>query len=199
MDLILGTFEAHDTARGLSTLNKVVTLDFGGSPEFYHESLSVLVDARAPLSSSFTASSYAVATHCTDIGATCQLNGSMNSWNCPDPKFSGIITNSFVMPTAASLLLQGNVVKWPVAAKVTAGDNSFTGFTKNPNFAISERGASLFTVMRCETAVYEVENLKIGSSYIPQFITPANASVAKLIFSPAFPGRSSKHLPLMQC
>jgi hypothetical protein len=188
MDLIISGDEAYNTAKGRSMLNKVVTLDFGGLPDFYNESLSVLVDAGAPSTSSFVASTYGVSTYFMDIGSDCQLDGAYNSWNCSDLKFAGLISQPVIIQQAKSLLLQSNVIKWAVAAKVQAQDNTFAHFNNDSNFAIGGIDSSLFTVMHCETAVYEVDYLKIGDIYVPQSIKPANETISKIIFSPAFPG-----------
>jgi hypothetical protein len=188
MDLIVGGNDGYLTAKGQSTTNKVVTLDYSGLPGFYNESISILVDASAAPSPSYIASTYGVSTYFVDIGADCQINGTSNSWNCSDHKFDGLVTQPVTIPAATDLLLMSNVVKWALATKVYAGDGTFAHFDNNPNVAVSDRNNSLFTVMHCETTVYAVEYLKIGEKYIPQSVTPANDSVARLILGPVFPG-----------
>jgi hypothetical protein len=181
--------EAVLTMKGLSDQNKIVRLDFNGLPDFYNETVMILADARTPKGSSFTATTYGVSTMFMDIGADCQV--SAQSWNCSDHHFDGNFTQPLAIPKPKNLRLQENLVKWVIAAKVEGREGTFKHFTDDLNFAVDGNSSSLFTVMHCETSVWEVEYLKLGGEYIPQSIEPANATTSKLVFSPAFPGKHS--------
>jgi hypothetical protein len=187
MEIVSDGSEATRTALGQSALSKVVTLDFPGVKDFYNESVSILVDARAPADTIFVASTYGVATMFMDIGAECQVNATGYTWNCADHHFDGKMTQAIEVPNPTYLLPLLNVIKWVVAAKVSGDRNSFKGFANDSDIAVDN--GNLFTVMHCETAVFEVEYFKIGERYIPQSITPTNTSTSKLIYSPMFPGR----------
>ncbi|KAF2434873.1 hypothetical protein EJ08DRAFT_693362 [Tothia fuscella] len=187
MDMLMGGLEAHRTARGTSNHNEVVILDFPGLKDFYNETISILVEAKAPAESSYMASTYGVATMFKSIGKECHITDTRFSWNCADYSFGGTMTHPVMMPGPELLKPLLNVVKWVMAAKVDGEDTTFEHLENDPDIVID--GASLFTVMHCETAIYKVDYLKLGSKYIPQSVKPANISVAELIYSPMFPGR----------
>jgi hypothetical protein len=172
--------------KGLSDQNKIVPLYFDNVPNFYNETVMIMADARAPRNSLFTAITYGVSTMFMDIGADCQVTA--HSWNCSDHNFDGNITQPLTIPTPKKLVLQDNVVKWVIAAKVQGPEGTFDGFANDPNFAIDGTNSTLFTVMHCETSVWEVDYLKLGQEYITKSIKPASAAASKIVFGPAFPG-----------
>lgn len=178
--------EAELTMKGLSEANKVVRLDFSGLAEFHNESVMILADAQASPESSFVATTYGVSTWFMDIGSDCQITA--DSWNCSDHKFDGNAAQPITIPTAKNLILLGNGAQWVVAAHVKGNDNSFAQFTNDVNFNVTGQNSSMFTVMHCETTVWEIEYFKSGEAYYPQSIKAVNATTAKLIFSPVFPG-----------
>jgi hypothetical protein len=182
------TSEPVLTMEGLSNQNKIVSLDFKGLPQFYNESVMILTDARALKGSSYTATTYGVSTMFMDIGADCQITD--QSYNCTDHKFDGNFTTRLTIPKSKNLVLEANVIKWVVAAKVEGPAGMFNSFSSdNSNFSVDATGSFLSTVMHCETSVWKVEYLKLGEEYIPQSIKAANASASKLVFGPAFPGK----------
>jgi hypothetical protein len=191
-DLLIWGEEADRTAKNRSIINKIVQLEFEGLKDFHDESVMILADANAPPDSSFIASTYGVSSYFEDIGSKCRINNTEYSWNCSDHDFSGVTTHPITIPLPINLRIHENVVMWILAAKVMANNSTFHESANKIDFETSARNASLFTVMHCETAVYEVDYFKNGDKYIAQTIKPVNDSIARLIFGPVFPSMFSK-------
>jgi len=92
-DLFGGVDEASDTAKGVSSTNKVVAQSENGV------SIMLLADSvgGSMASTAYIASTYGVKTTCDSISRDCQLDANDLTWNCSEQSFSGAMTKPVML------------------------------------------------------------------------------------------------------
>lgn len=196
VDLLTGNHqEADATAQNQSTLNKIERLNFPGLTDFHGAALFVMADTTTDPVSTFNAETIGVSSWFMNIGANCSLDATNGSYNCPDHHFTGSTQGGVVIPSPAVMVQEANKLKWVLAAKVFAPNGTFNKFANSPNYSVTDNGGTLLTVFHCETAVYDVEYNKTSDErYVPTSVEPMSDASARLVFSPAFPGKSQWRL-----
>lgn len=183
----LGTFtddaetEAYQTAKNASFSNRVVL----------SRNTALLIDAGAPPSSSYTASTFGMTTSCTLIGQNCQMGADDLTFNCSKQGFAGAFTRPFGLATTNDSSTPPNSVAFLVAVNINGTQGEFERYSSSPSVVVSRRNSVLLTVFECSSEVFKLKYAQTNGNIQVKSSTPADLATTELLLSPMLPGMMS--------